>query len=159
VQNANFGSFGAFLVSPNLPLVLTVSYALIRGSRSGLVLGFFCGLMRDVYFGEILGFYALIYMYLGFMGGAFADLFFPEDIKLPLCLITFSELLYSLVVYFMMFALRGQLELYEYLRLVILPELVFTVAITVPSYPLLLFLDRKLEKRELLSEESEKNRS
>ena len=48
-------------VTPNLMLILCVSMGLMRGRKSGLWTGFFLGLLVDLFFGSVFGFYALIY--------------------------------------------------------------------------------------------------
>ena len=49
-------------ITPNLLLILCVSMGLMRGRKSGLWTGFFCGLLVDLFYGSVFGFYALIYM-------------------------------------------------------------------------------------------------
>ena len=56
-------------ITPNLLLILCVSMGLMRGRKSGLWTGFFCGLLVDLFYGSVFGFYALIYMYVGFQSG------------------------------------------------------------------------------------------
>lgn len=56
-------------ITPNLLLILCVSMGLMRGRKSGLWTGFFCGLLVDLFYGSVFGFYALIYMYVGFLSG------------------------------------------------------------------------------------------
>ncbi|MDE5865677.1 MAG: rod shape-determining protein MreD, partial [Lachnospiraceae bacterium] len=73
-------AFGGIV--PNLMIVLTSSYGFMRGEKDGLLIGFFCGLLVDIFFGSVIGFYALIYMYIGYANGKFCPIFFPEDIKL-----------------------------------------------------------------------------
>ena len=59
----------------------------------------FAGLITDIQFGTILGFYALLYLVIGFVNGLFEQLYFDEDIKLPLFLISVSEFLYGIIIY------------------------------------------------------------
>ena len=54
-------AFGGIV--PNLLIVLAASFGFMRGEKTGLVIGFFCGLLMDIFFGEVIGFYALLYMY------------------------------------------------------------------------------------------------
>ena len=56
-------------ITPNLLLILCVSMGLMRGRKSGLWTGFFSGLLVDLFYGSVFGFYALIYMYAGFFSG------------------------------------------------------------------------------------------
>ena len=58
-------------ITPNLLLILCVSMGLMRGRKVGLWAGFFSGLFVDLFYGSLFGFYALIYMYIGYMNGFF----------------------------------------------------------------------------------------
>ena len=70
-------------------------------------IGFFCGLLLDIFFGSVIGFYALVYAYIGYINGLFRKSFFPDDIKLPLFLISASDFCYNILVYLFLFFLRG----------------------------------------------------
>lgn len=56
-------------ITPNLPLILCVAMGLMRGRKVGLWTGFFSGLFIDLFYGSLFGFYALIYMYAGYISG------------------------------------------------------------------------------------------
>lgn len=114
--------------------------------------GFFCGLLTDIFFGQVIGFYAIIYMYIGYANGMFHRVFFPEDIKLPLFLITVSDLAYGFAVYVLLYLLRGRFELPFYFLHVILPEMVYTIVLTVLVYPVNLKINRKFDEIEKRSE-------
>ena len=139
-------------VAPNLLIIITASYGFMRGKKSGLLVGFFCGLLTDIFFGEVIGFYALIYMYIGYGNGFFQRIFFPEDIKLPLFLIVISDFLYGITVYVLMFLLRGRFELSYYVTRVILPEVIYTIVLTFLVYPVTLKIDRRFDEIEKRSE-------
>ena len=62
--------------------------------------GFAAGLLIDIQFGDMIGFYAIIYLIIGYINGLFRQMYYDEDIKLPLFLITISEFLYGIVIYF-----------------------------------------------------------
>lgn len=135
-------------IVPNLLIVLIASFGFMRGEKEGLVIGFFCGLICDVFFGDIIGFHALVMMYIGYLNGKFSGGFYPEDIKLPLALIIVSDLSYSIVCYICLFLLRGRLDFPYYFMNVILPEAVYTTIVTLLLYPLILFINVRLENRE-----------
>ena len=86
-------------ITPNLLLILCVSMGLMRGRKSGLWTGFFCGLLVDLFYGSVFGFYALIYMYIGFISGYAFRSFYDDDLKVPLFLVAGTDLLYNLAVY------------------------------------------------------------
>ncbi len=148
LQSTVFRSLSFAGIVPNLLIVLTSAYGFMRGENEGMVIGFFCGLLIDIFFGDILGFYALIMMYIGFINGKFNMIFYPEDLKLPLGLIVISDLSYGMVCYILMFMLKGKFDFWFYFTNIILPELVYTMIITCLLYPVLLVVNKKLERRE-----------
>lgn len=148
LQCSVFGSLAFAGIIPNLMIVLTSSFGFMRGEKEGLIIGFFSGLLSDVYFGSFLGFYALLLMYIGFLNGKFSKIFYPEDIKLPMALIVTSDLSYGIICYMLMFMLRGRLEFSYYFTHVILPEALYTIMITLFLYPLVLKVNEKLEAHE-----------
>lgn len=135
-------------IIPNLMIILTSSFGFMRGEEEGLIIGFFCGLLSDVFFGNFLGFYALVLMYIGYLNGKFSRIFYPEDIKLPIALIITSDLSYGILCYILMFMLRGRFQFGYYFTHVILPEALYTIVITMFLYPVILKVNEKLEARE-----------
>lgn len=135
-------------IAPNLILVTTCICGFMNGRKVGLLVGFFCGLLSDIFFGSFIGFYALIYMYIGYANGYFHKIFFPEDIKLPLILIIASDVFYNIMVYLILFLLRGRFEFGFYFIHIILPELVYTILITVVIYPVHLKLNSLFDRLE-----------
>ena len=85
-------------VTPNLMLVFCVSMGLMRGRKSGLWAGFFSGLFVDLFFGSVFGFYALIYMYIGYLSGYAHRIYYDDDVKVPMFLTAIADLLYNLSV-------------------------------------------------------------
>ena len=139
-------SFGGII--PNLMIVVTASYGFMRGRKSGLLVGFFSGFLMDIFFGNVLGFYALIYMYIGYLNGIFRKMFYPEDIKLPIALIVGSDFICNFVIYVLTFFLRGRFQFVYYFLNIIIPEMVYTIIVTCVLYPLLLLVESRLEWRE-----------
>lgn len=139
-------AFGGIV--PNLLIVLTASFGFMRGEKTGLVIGFFSGLLVDIFFGTVIGFYALLYMYIGYMNGKFSTIFYPEDIKLPITLILCSDFFYGFVCYVILFLLRSKFDFQYYLVHIILPEIVYTVVVTLFLYPVILWVNRRLERGE-----------
>lgn len=136
-------SFGG--VVPNLLILLTSAFGFMDGKRTGIMVGFCCGLICDIFFGEVLGFYALIYMYIGYTNGMFKSIFYPEEIKLPIFLITCSDIFYCLIIYLLLFLLRSRFAFGHYFIHTILPEVVYTVISTIVFYPIILWLNQRIE--------------
>ena len=148
LQCAVFPALAVANIKPNLMLIVTSSIGFMRGPREGMYTGFAAGLLIDIQFGDMIGFYAIIYLIIGYINGLFRQMYYDEDIKLPLFLITISEFLYGIVIYFLMFLLRSDFDFLFYLNRIIVPELIYTIVITLGFYPLILFINQKLEAEE-----------
>ncbi len=147
LQCSVFDSLSFAGIIPNLMIILTSSFGFMCGEKYGLVIGFVCGLLSDIFFGSFLGFYALLLMYIGYVNGKFCKIFYPEDIKLPLALIVVSDLSYGIICYVLTFMLRGKFQFTYYFAHVILPEALYTIVVTLFLYPLILKVNEKLENR------------
>ena len=121
---------------------------LMRGKKEGMLVGFFCGFLVDIFYGDLFGFYALVYMYIGYVNGFFNKIFYDDDIKLPMLVISASEFLYSLIVYVFLFLIRTRFNFGYYFIHIIIPELVYTIVVTLFLYRLINGVNRKLEQPE-----------
>ena len=148
LQTTLFQSISFLTVAPNLLIIVTASFGFMRGKKEGMYIGFFCGALIDIFYAQILGGSALLFMYIGFLNGFFRKLFFPEDFKLPMVLIAASDFSYNFVIYFFLFLFRNRLEFGYYLSHVILPELVYTLLMMIVLYFIILKINRRLEEIE-----------
>lgn len=147
-------AFGGII--PNVLIILTASFGFMHGEVTGMLTGFFCGFLVDIFTayggatgnGDMLGFFALLYLLCGYLNGKFHQMFYPEDIKFPVMMITASDLAFNLACYVVMFLFRARMDLKYYVLHIILPEAVYTIIIAVVFYPLFLWINKKLEKAE-----------
>ena len=149
-----WGMFPAGNVKPNLLLVLTVSFALMRGRKSGMVTGLISGLVMDLYFSSYFGLCGLIYMYIGYFVGGLYKIFFDEDIRMPLLLVAVSDFAYGIIYYVFRLLFRMKFNFPAYQKHIIVPELVYTIATTLVLYRIFYLINRKLAEREREEEES-----
>ncbi|MBQ4361561.1 MAG: rod shape-determining protein MreD [Lachnospiraceae bacterium] len=136
LQSMLFGHTQVVPVRPNLLLIVTSLSGFMNGKKEGIKVGFACGFLWDVFYGDLLGFYALILLVIGYVNGRFRSMFFNVDVRLPLLLTAASDLGFSLIVCITQFFLRGQFSFGNYLIRIMLPELVYTVVILIIVYPL-----------------------
>ena len=108
-------------ITPNLILILCISMGLMRGRKSGMWTGFFCGFLVDMFYGSVFGFYALIYMYIGFLSGYAHRICYDDDVKV-----------------------RGRLGLGTYLSRIILPETFYTIILTLIVYRVFYYINYHL---------------
>ncbi len=135
-------------IAPNLMMIVVASLGFIKGDTTGLVTGFFSGLLVDIFFGTYLGFFALIYMYLGFIVGKFHEVFFSQNIAIPIVFITIADFLFGFVCYVLMFLFRTRFNIGYYMMNVIIPEMVYTALVAIFYYPIILSVNNRIDERE-----------
>ena len=146
LESTVFQSLSFASITPNLLIVVTASFGFMRGKKEGMLVGFLSGLIIDVLFGDLIGFYALIYMVLGYVNGFFKRIFYPDDIKLPLILISASDFVLGNLVFVFLFVMRSKFDYWYYLGHIIIPELIYTVLVTLVLYQIILHLNQALEE-------------
>ena len=148
LQTTVFQRLAIGSIVPNLLLIATVSFGFMRGKITGIWAGFLCGILKDIFYGNLLGFYALIYLCIGYGAGCCTKIFYDEEIRVPMFLVTAGDIIYGLAVYGFQFLLRGRTDILFYIRRIIIPEAIYTIVITLVLYPLLLYINRRLEAEE-----------
>lgn len=135
-------------IKPNLLIIVTSSFGFMCGKKEGMFVGVVSGTMVDLFWGGTLGFNILLYTVIGYVNGSFQRMFYDDDIKLPIVLIGSSEFIYGLVTYACVYMLRGDFAFFTYLINIILPELVYTILVTLLLYQIILLINKKLEVEE-----------
>lgn len=135
-------------ITPNILLIFISSIAIMRGQKTGMTVGFFSGLLMDIFYGSTIGGFAFLYTAFGFVDGFFNRIYYSDDNILPLVLIGANDLVYGLIMYIVCGLLQNHLRIIYYLKNIILPELVYTVAVGLIFYQILLRINDWLEKNE-----------
>jgi rod shape-determining protein MreD len=71
------------VTKPDLLLVIIVLWGLLRGSREGAQLGFFFGLVEDLFVGKYIGLNLLSKALAGYVAGWGESRFYKENLLLP----------------------------------------------------------------------------
>lgn len=148
LQTSVFSMLPFLQTTPNLLLVITFSIGILRGKEEGMVSGAFCGLLLDLMSGGYLGFYGLIYMYIGLMCGLLYQHIDIDIPLIPIVLCVVSQILYHLYIFVFRFLLRGRLGIGVYLKDIIMPELVLTTVMGIFLYGAIMLLNDALEDYE-----------
>ncbi len=148
LQCTLFNKLALASVSPNLMIILVFAAGFLRGKREGMYVGFFSGLILDLFYGKVIGFYALLYMYIGYLNGSFNNRFYHEDVTLPMGLVFGSDFVFNFFFYVFSFLLRNRLDFGYYLLHIVFPEMIYTVVITLLIYRPILWINNKIEKVE-----------
>nr|WP_302599305.1 rod shape-determining protein MreD [uncultured Cellulosilyticum sp.] len=134
-------------VAPNFMIMLIVSFALLRGSKEGSVIGIAAGLLHDLSFGMSIGPTAIIYGLIGYVCGTFNKNFYRENFILPFVCTLFSSLFYSLTCIFSLM-LRGKLNIIFFMKSIAIPEMIYTITLSLIAYQITYLINEKLEMSE-----------
>jgi rod shape-determining protein MreD len=133
-------------VIPNLLVVFIILVALIRGNVEGGAVGFFAGLALDMMFGKLLGFYALLGMYLGVAVGSVNRRLYRENLLVVVFFTFVASVLYETAVYFLNTFMSGDISLVFPMTGIILPEALYNSVAAVFLYALVLRVNRRFEE-------------
>ena len=153
-QGTLFKALSIGSISPNLLLILTISFGFMRGKKNGIWIGFCCGLLKDLLSDGLLGFYALVYLCIGYAAGCCCKLFYDEELRVPIILTAAGDLVYGGLVYGMQYLMRGRVQFYYYFGRIIIPEMIYTVLMTVLLYRLLFNINKRLTELEMKERDS-----
>ncbi len=127
VQCSLFPKIGTISASPNLLLILAFMAGYSRGKIPGLLTGLFAGLCFDIFFGEVIGFYALIFLLTGYISGIWNKFFYSDNIHIPLILLCCNEFCYCIIAFFFNYVMNGTFDFGTYFLKMLLPEFFFTL--------------------------------
>jgi len=134
--------------APNLLLILTMSFGIMRGRREGMLTGFFSGFMYDLYFSDtIIGPFMLLFMLIGYANGFFHKKFMMQDIMLPVIIIFIDELVFNLIIYIGLFLMRNRTDIGYYFKYIFMPQAIYTVLVTAIIYRLYVVINKRIKKQ------------
>ena len=146
LQTAVFTEFTMGGIVPNILIICTVSMGMIRGKKEGCIIGFVFGILMDALYSVYFGIYALILALMGYAAGNLKQIFYEEDMTLPILLIGFADFIYGIATYIFGFFSRGRTNFLFYLRKIILPEMFYTLILAIFIYRLIIFINKKIDK-------------
>ncbi|KXL54050.1 rod shape-determining protein MreD [Anaerotignum neopropionicum] len=135
-------------IFPNTALIIVVSYALLRGSKEGCIVGAFTGLLFDVFFGTAMGYYTLLYFALSYFTGKSQKNFYRENYLLPILFCALAAGIFEFFQFLTELVLRKDGNILFFVIKIFLPTIVYTAVVTVPIYRILFGLNEWLELKE-----------
>lgn len=146
IQTTILNNIAIFNIKPNTTIILIVSFAFIRNSFEGSLIGFFSGLLIDAFFYNFLGLNAFIYMLVGFFAGKFLNEFYKTAYHIPIILVAIFTLFYNILLFFFTVLLRGNPNIFPFLKSIIIPEVIYTTLVSFIFYKIIFIINLKLEK-------------
>ena len=126
---------------PDMILLCVCIYGWLRGEHSAMFCGFFGGLFIDIFFMDVLGVYALLYVFAGFLCGQMHIFFDEHEHRLPLLMIVIADLGVLLLRFLLFDVLYGNFHFGQYFVSRCLPEIVMTFLAGILLYPVLLWAE------------------
>ena len=138
-----FNNIPGWGYSPNLLLIVTFAYGYTSGKISGMLAGLFSGLIVDVFFCDVIGYYALILLITGYISGIWITYFYSDGLYIPMIILMGNELLYCIINFIVWHVLHAKFDLGYYLLHTVLPEVLLTFIAGILLFkPLSLLINR-----------------
>lgn len=151
LQSTYFEYIQIFGIKPNTAIIIIVSFAMMRGSFEGAIIGFCSGLLQDILFSSSIGTNAILGLYIGYFCGKVNKDFFSENYFLELFLCIASVFCYECIIYIFGFLVRGRTNFIYFFYRIILPEVIYTSVISLVIYKLIYKINNRIETREKLN--------
>ena len=126
--------FSIYGVIPNLLPTWIVFTGFCHGRDKGLVIGLVLGILQDLLFGRLIGFFGLLYLLIGAGAGIFAKDVDHSRLLFPCLISSASTLVLGLIQLIVFRVIPGTSGFLSGLRLYVFPELIYTSVLSVPLY-------------------------
>ncbi|HEX3047770.1 MAG TPA: rod shape-determining protein MreD [Bacillota bacterium] len=136
-------------VIPDLILIMTISYGLLKGSDQGFLFGFAGGFLLDLLSGGggLIGVHALTKMATGFVAGLMEKNIFKDNLLVPALAVFIGTLFCESLNVLLYIAFSAEYQFFHALFLNILPLAIYNSILAPVVYFLLLKLERYLIQR------------
>lgn len=132
IQTTILKHFSILGVTPNIVLIIIVSYSIFKGKFKGAFLGIFLGLLQDIIISSTLGINALIYFLIGYTVGIFNDIVFKDNPFTSIVFVSLSTFFYHTILFiFMFFIFNGGINFTFIFRRIILIEVFYNSIISI----------------------------
>lgn len=121
-------------ISPNWLIILPVFFGFFCGKNEGMFIGFFSGVMYDLFFSNLFGFTALCFVYIGYFSGFLYQKYEVREVLIPLALVILSDFSYCFLSYIGNFLLHNRLNVGYFVSRFILPETIYTALVSLIIY-------------------------
>ena len=145
IQTTIFNKITVAGIKPNVVIILVVLIGYKYGKIPGMLMGFFMGLFLDLTESDYIGYYSLIYPIIGYLVGFSNKLYTNDSTLIPLGLVGASDFMLNFLIFITGFLLRNRLDLPYYMMRIILPEVVYTIIVSVLLYRIMDYIYVKLE--------------
>ena len=130
--------------SPNLLLIITAFLGYAGGKNTGMLTGFFAGLIIDVFYCPVIGYNALVFLTIGLICGLLNRMFYADNLFAPILILMLCDLGNELLYFFVWHVLQAKFDFGYTLIHIILPEMSLTFIAGLLLFKPLTFLAGKM---------------
>lgn len=134
-------------VIPDLVLIMTISYGLLRGTQHGLNFGIGAGFFVDLLSGNIIGVRALSKMIVGYASGFMEKNIFKDSLLVPAIAVFVGTIVCELFSVIMLKAFKANHDIWYNLLVSISLMALINALLAPPIYRYMLKLERFLAER------------
>ena len=121
-------------VSPDILLIVVISFSLLRGSHFGFLMGFSAGLLEDLASGTFFGMNTFCKMILGYVFGLVEHKVFKENFFLPIMSMVLATSLNYFISAFLMVLLGYRFNLMHHMEHILFPLLLYNAIFAFPVH-------------------------
>lgn len=134
LESAVFPNFKIFGILPNTGLIIIVAIALLKGRKTGSIVGLIIGLLQDVIFSRVIGVNGFLYFFIGYFIGMAESKLSKDNILIPFIITLGSTIGYHAFYYLFMFFLNYSTNFPVFFKKVVLFEMIYNGIIAVFIY-------------------------
>jgi len=125
-------------VIPNTALILVVCFAILQGKKDGAIIGFFLGILQDVYVGNVIGANALSYMLIGYGMGNLEKFIFKDNFLNPVFFTAIATIVYSVLFFFILYMIGYSIHIAMLFQISLFIEMIYNGVLAIFFYKLVL---------------------
>lgn len=136
-------------VFADLPLLVVVSWSLLRGSREGLIWGFVAGVALDLFSGAPFGAATFGLMIVGLLSGLGKSTVFRSQIVLPLVTVLLATIVYDIIFLIVVWISGYTVAWMDSLVHLVLPSAVLNAVLTPVVFVIMRWLSTRFGREEM----------
>ena len=149
LQSTLVSHFRILGVFADLPLLVVVSWSLLRGPREGLIWGFIAGLTVDLYSGAPFGAATFGLMAAGFLSGLGQSTVFRAQLFLPLIAVLLATVVYDILFLLVVWISGYPVSWLDSLFRLVLPSAVLNAVLTPVVFVIMRWLNTRFGREEM----------
>lgn len=132
-----------FGVKPDFTIMLIISYAIMRGSMYGGLIGLISGFLNDLFYGKSFGVNSLSYMLTGYIIGKSQENIFKDSLIPPILFNIVGVFIYQNLFYFISYLSKVNISYMHVLINIMIPQSIYNGILGVVVYRYIYKLDDK----------------